>query len=55
MIYIIKVRAIVLLPRTACGAPGYSVLRTAVWLVTTAPWQPVLLPSGPIVRDFKNL
>ena len=29
--------------------------RTAVGLVTTAPWQPALLPIGLIMRDYKDL
>ena len=32
-----------------------SALRTAVWLVTTTPKQPALLPSGLIVRDYKKM
>ena len=32
-----------------------SASRTAVWLVTTAPYQPALLPTDSIVHDYKNL
>ena len=58
VIEVTKVRTTVLLTRTftnQCVVCHACASRTAVCLVTTAPYQPALLPSGSIVCDYKNL